>query len=326
MKLITRAATHLIVGVAALVMANTANAQEAYPTRPIKIVVGYAAGGSADAVARLISQGLSTKLGQPVIVENRPGASGNIAGSGVARLSADGYNLFLGSNASAINMTLYRNMPFDLKKDFAPVGLVDSFPNMLVVASKFPAKTVAEFIAYAKAHPGQVNFASSGAGSSTHLSGELFSARAGIKMTHIPYKGSAPALNDLVGGQVDAIFDNAPSVLPFVQSGAVRALAVTSAARQAFAPSLPTVAESGLAGFEVKSWYGLLAPRGTPSAIVRKLNVALNEVLNDEKVKQRLAALGATPEPSSPEAFGLFISSEIATWGDVVRRTGATAD
>lgn len=319
---ITRAMLPMLLALAGA----TSHAQDAYPSKPVRIVVGYAAGGSADAIARLIGNELASRLGQPFIVENRPGASGNLAGTNVVRSAPDGYSLFLGSNATAINMTLYRNVPFDMQKDFAAVGLVTSFPNVLAVTPAFPAQNVAELVAYAKAHPDKINFASSGAGSSTHLSGELFSRMAGVRMTHVPYKGSAPALTDLMSGQVDLMFDNAPSVLPFIQSGKLRALAVTSQVRASLAPTLPTVAESGLPGFVVKSWYGVLAPKGTPAPVIAKLNTAMNAALASEAVKKKLAALGANPEPSTPAAFTSFVSSEVRRWGDVVRQTGASVD
>ncbi|MFY3001867.1 tripartite tricarboxylate transporter substrate binding protein [Achromobacter xylosoxidans] len=303
-----------------------AYAQAAYPDKPVRIIVGYAAGGSADAIARLIGSELSTRLGQPFIVENRPGASGNLAAASVVRSAPDGYVLFLGSNATAINMTLYRNISFDMQRDFAPVGTITSFPNMVVVNPTFPAKTLAELVAYSKANPGKINFASSGAGSSTHLSGELFSAMADMKMTHVPYKGSAPALTDLMSGQVDVMFDNVPSALPFVRAGKLRMLASTGAGRMKALPEAPTVAESGYPEFVVKSWYGLLAPTGTPAEVIAKLNDSINAALASDETKAKLTALGADPEPSTPAQFKTFIASEVQRWGGVVRQTGATVD
>lgn len=310
----------------ALATPLVATAEPAYPLKPVKIVVGYAAGGSADAAARLLANQLSVRMKQPFVVENRPGAASSIAASGVARSAPDGYTLFLGSNANAINATLYKKLPFDIRKDFAPVALVTSFPNVMVVNPSMPVKTVGEFIAYAKAHPGAVNFASSGIGSSTHLSAEMFKSMAGIKMEHIQYKGSAPALTDLMAGQVQVMFDNAPSVLPFIRSGKLRAIAVTSAQPQPFAPQLPTIAGAGLPGFEVKSWYGLFAPADTPPAVVQALNQQVNAALQDRSMRDQLATLGASPEGGTPEAMRRHVEQEVTKWAAVIRQSGATAE
>ncbi|MGO4325965.1 tripartite tricarboxylate transporter substrate binding protein [Cupriavidus sp. 2TAF22] len=303
-----------------------AASQPAYPSKPVRIVVGYAPGGSADSVARLLASRLSVQMGQPFVVENRPGAASSIAANSVARSTSDGYTLFLGSNANAINATLYRKLSFDIQKDFIPVALVTSFPNVMVVNPALPVKSVADFIAYAKAHPDAVNFGSSGVGSSTHLSGEMFKSMAGIRMEHVQYKGSAPALTDLMAGQVQVMFDNAPSVLPFIKSGKLRALAVTSSQPQAFAPGVPTVAASGLPGFEVKSWYGLFAPASTAPAIVDALNRQVNAALRDPSVRASLATLGAVPEGGSSEAMRTHLSREIPKWAAVIRSSGAAAE
>ncbi|WP_454732854.1 MULTISPECIES: tripartite tricarboxylate transporter substrate binding protein [Cupriavidus] len=302
------------------------SAEPAYPSKPVKIIVGYAPGGSADTVARLLANRLSIQMGQSFVVENRPGAASSIAASGVARAPADGYTLFLGSNANAINTTLYKKLTFDIQKDFAPVALVTSFPNVMVVNPALPVKTVGEFIAYAKSHPDGVNYGSSGIGSSTHLAAEMFKSMAGIKMEHVQYKGSAPALTDLMAGQVQVMFDNAPSVLPFIRSGKLRALAVTSGQPQAFAPQVPTVSGSALPGYEVKSWYGLFAPARTPPAIVNALNQQINAALQEASVRGNLAALGASPEGGMPEAMRKHLGQEVTKWAVVIRSSGVTAE
>ncbi|WP_059413673.1 tripartite tricarboxylate transporter substrate binding protein [Cupriavidus basilensis] len=303
-----------------------ASAEPAYPSKPVKIIVGYAPGGSADTVARLLANRLSIQMGQSFVVENRPGAASSIAASGVARAPADGYTLFLGSNANAINTTLYKKLTFDIQKDFAPVALVTSFPNVMVVNPALPVKTVGEFIAYAKSHPDGVNYGSSGIGSSTHLAAEMFKSMAGIKMEHVQYKGSAPALTDLMAGQVQVMFDNAPSVLPFIRSGKLRALAVTSSQPQAFAPQVPTVSGAALPGYEVKSWYGLFAPARTPPAIVNALNQQINAALQEASVRGNLAALGASPEGGMPEAMRKHLGQEVTKWAAVIRSSGVTAE
>jgi len=303
-----------------------ASAEPAYPSKPVKIIVGYAPGGSADTVARLLANRLSIQMGQSFVVENRPGAASSIAASGVARAPADGYTLFLGSNANAINTTLYKKLTFDIQKDFAPVALVTSFPNVMVVNPALPVKTVGEFIAYAKSHPDGVNYGSSGIGSSTHLAAEMFKSMAGIKMEHVQYKGSAPALTDLMAGQVQVMFDNAPSVLPFIRSGKLRALAVTSSQPQAFAPQVPTVSGAALPGYEVKSWYGLFAPARTPPAIVNALNQQINAALQEASVRSNLAALGASPEGGMPEAMRKHLGQEVTKWAAVIRSSGVTAE
>jgi tripartite-type tricarboxylate transporter receptor subunit TctC len=297
----------------------------AYPVKPIKLVVGYAAGGSSDAVARLVANRLGERLGQPVVVENRPGAASNIAAAGVARAPNDGYTLLLGSNASTINVSLYPSLPFDFQKDFAPVALLTRFPNILVVNPAVPVKTVAELISYAKANPRKLFFASSGAGSSTRLSAELFKTMAGVQMEHVQYKGSAPALTDLMAGQVQVMFDTAPSVLPLIRSGKLRALGVTSAQVQPFATDIPTV-DASLKGYEVTSWYAVFAPAGTSPAIVELLNKEINAIMGEKETREKLAAMGATPGGGSAESLRQHVAAEITKWGAVVRSSGATAD
>lgn len=298
----------------------------AFPEKPIKLQVGYAPGGSADTLARLVGQAMGQQLGQPVIIENRPGASGNIAASYVARSAPDGYTLFLGSNATAINMTLYHGLTFDLRKSFAPIGMIASFPNMIVVNPSLPARNLKEFISYAQRNPGKLNFGSSGTGSSTHLAGVLFGLQAKVTMTHVPYKGSAPALTDLMGGQIDVMFDNAPSSLPYVQGGKLRALAVTSDTPMKTAPDIPTAASQGLPDFRIKSWYGLFAPAGTPTEVVQRLNAAIHRALSQGDVQAKLAELGVQPEPDSPAEFKVYVDGEIDRWGAVVKASGATVE
>ncbi|ALM86003.1 tripartite tricarboxylate transporter substrate binding protein [Bordetella sp. N] len=297
-----------------------------FPDKPIKLQVGYAPGGSADTLARLVGQAIGQQFGQPVIIENRPGASGNIAAAYVARSAPDGYTLFLGSNATAINMTLYHGLTFDLRKNFAPIGMIASFPNMIVINPSLPARNLQEFIAYAQQHPGKLNFGSSGTGSSTHLAGVLFGQQAKVTMTHVPYKGSAPALTDLMGGQIDVMFDNAPSSLPYAQSGKLRALAVTSDTPMKTAPAIPTAASQGLPDFRIKSWYGLFAPAGTPPEVVQRLNDAIRRALSQSDVQTKLAELGVQGEPDTPADFKVYVDGEIDRWAAVVKASGATVE
>ncbi|MEP9347779.1 tripartite tricarboxylate transporter substrate binding protein [Xanthobacter sp. KR7-225] len=311
---------------AALATGHLPAAAQAYPAMPIHLVVGYAAGGATDSVARLLSQKLSEELGQPVVVENKPGAGATVASNYVAKAAPDGYTLFMSTIANTINTTLYKRLAFDFERDFAPVSLVATVPNVLVVNPEVPAKTVKEFIALAKSKPGEINFGSSGSGSSVHLSGELFNMVAGVKLTHVPYKGSAPAAVDLMSGQIQAMFDNLSTALPFIKSGRLRALAVTSAERSAAAPDIPTMAEAGLPECEVLSWFALVAPAKTPKDIVDRLNAATVKALADPAVKQQFAALGADPVSSPPGALAAFITAETAKWAKVVKASGATVD
>lgn len=300
--------------------------ETAYPSKPVKIVVGYAPGGSSDAVARLVAGRLSERLGQTFVVENRPGAASNIAAAGVARSPADGYTILLGSNASTINVSLYKDLPFDFQKDFAPVALLTRFPNIMVVNNTVPAKTVTEFISYAKANPKGIFFASSGAGSSTRLSAELFKTMAGVEMEHVQYKGSAPALTDLMAGRIQVMFDTAPSVMPLVQGGKLRALGVTSASPQPFAPEIPTIDASGVKGYEVTSWYALFMPAGTPAGIVDKLNREVNAIMAEKDTQEKLAGMVATPGGGTPEELRKHVADEIVKWGAVIKASGATVD
>jgi len=313
---------------AAIGGAAIANAQTpAYPSRPIRLVVPFPAGGTTDILARSVAQKLTEAWGQPVVVDNRPGAAGNIGAELVAKAPPDGYTLLMGTvGTHAINASLYAKMPYDHVKDFVPVILVAGVPNVLVVNPAVPAHSVSELIAYGKANPGKLNFASSGSGTSIHLSGELFKVSTGVQMTHIPYKGSAPALQDLIGGQVQLMFDNLPSALPQIKGGKLRALAVTSTTRAAVLPDVPTVAESGLPGFEASSWFGILAPAGTPPAIVTKINGEVAKWVASAEAKEKLLSQGANAAGGTPEDFARHIQAETAKWAKVVKESGAKVD
>jgi tripartite-type tricarboxylate transporter receptor subunit TctC len=307
-----------------LVVSRSARAQ-AYPTRPVRLIIGYPPGGSADITARLIGQWLSERLGQPFIIESRPGASTNIATEAVVHAPSDGYTLLLVAPANAINATLYEKLNFDFIRDIAPVAGLIRFPNVLQVNPSVPAKTVPEFIAYAKANPGKLNMASAGNGSTTHVSGELFKMMAGVSMVHVPYRGAAPALTDLISGQVQVTFENPMSSIEFIRAGKLRALAVTTATRSEVLPDLPTVGDF-VPGYEASAWYGIGAPRGTPDEIINKLNKEINTILTDPKSKARLADLGASVIPGSPSDFGKLIADETDKWAKVVKFSGASPD
>ncbi len=308
--------------------AISANAQTSsnWPDKPIKIIVGYSAGGATDVLARLIAVKMSSTLGQSIVVENKPGANSNVGAELVVRAPADGYTLYAYSIANTINMSLYPKLSYDAIKDFESIGMIAKIPNILVVNPNLPVKTVSDYVRYAKESKDGITFASSGSGSSIHLSGEMFKMQAKIQMLHIPYKGSAPAVTDLLGGQVESMFDNAPSALPHIQAGKLRAIAVTSAQRSPSIPDVPTLAESGYPNFDVQSWFALVAPAGTPKIIVEKLNAALNKALLAPDVRQRLQELAATPEPGSPEKMRDFQTSEVKRWREVVKASGAKAE
>ena len=315
-----------LLGVVAFALSVTAVAQT-WPSKPVKWVVPFAPGGTTDILARTIGEKLTIALGQPIIVENRPGAGGALGAEFTAKAPADGYTIMGGTiSTHAINASLYKNLPYDPVKDFAPITLIARVPNMLVVNPDIPAKNVGELIALMKANPGKYSFASSGNGTSQHLSGELFKSMAGVDMQHIPYKGSPPALQDVVGGQVSMTFDNITTAWPLAKAGKLRALAVTTAKRSTVAPEVPTLAESGLAGYEVGSWQGVFAPAGTPPAIVRRLNVEIVKIINMPDVKEKLIALGAEPVGNISEEFGALVKSEVAKWADVVKKSGAKVD
>ena len=314
-------------GASALVAALPQNLlAQSYPNKPIKFVVGFAPGGATDVVGRLMAKKIGDALGQPIIIENRAGGSSNIGAEAVVRAAPDGYTFYVCAITSAINVSLFPKLPFDFAKDFEPVALFANVPNILVVHPSVPAKTVKELIDYARAQPGKLSYASSGAGTSIHLSGELFKMLAKVDMVHIPYKGSAPAMTDMIGGQVQVMFDNMPSALPHVKGGKLRALAVTSAQRSPSAPDIPTMGEAGVAGFDVQSWFGLVAPKGTPKDIIVRLNAEAVKALASADIKERFMDLGAVPGPMSPEAFGEYIRSEIIRWSEVVKVSGAKVE
>jgi tripartite-type tricarboxylate transporter receptor subunit TctC len=320
-KLLSLAAA-LACGAALPLHAQTA----AWPNKPIKLVVGYAAGGATDVIARIVGVKLGEQLGQSIVVDNRAGANSNIAAEAVARSPADGYTLFVFTIANTINASLYDKLSYDPLKDFEPIGLMAKVPNILVVNEKLPIKSLAEYVQYAKSAPNGITFASSGSGSSIHLSGEMFKMIANLNMMHVPYRGSAPAVNDLLGGQVQSMFDNTPSALPHVRAGKLRAIAITSAQRSTLLPDVPTVAESGFPGFDVQSWFGLSAPAGTPRAVVDRLNAELGKVLASADIRERLVNLAATPSHGTPEQFRSFAASEVKRWQDVVKQSGAKAE
>ena len=317
----------MMASIAIAAVAALAQAQPTYPSKPIRLVVPFPAGGTTDILARAVAQRLTETMGQPVIVDNRAGAGGNIGAELVAKAPPDGYTLLMGTvGTHAINASLYAKMPYDHVRDFAPVILVAGVPNVLVVNPTLPVNSVQELIAYGKANPGKLNFASSGNGTSIHLAAELFKTMTGVQMAHVPYKGSAPALVDLIGGQVQLMFDNLPSALPQIKAGKLKALAVTSAQRSAALPDLPTVAESGLPGFEASSWFGLLTPAGTPKDIIAKLNGEVAKWLATPEAKEKMAAQGAIPAGKSPDDFARHIAAETAKWQKVVKDSGAKVD
>ena len=309
---------HLAAGSAAFAAGSRMAWAQSYPSRPVRIIVGYAPGGTTDVCARLIGQWLSERLGQPFIIDNLPGAGSNVATAAAVRAPADGYTLLLASISNAINATLYDKLNFNFIRDIAPVAGIIRVPNVMEVNPAVPARTVSEFIAYAKANPGKVNFASGGAGSSTHVSGELFKLMTGVNMMHIPYRGTAPAVTDLIAGQVQVMFDNLPGSIEYVRAGMTRALAVTTTARSEALPDLPTVADS-VPGYEVSAWFGLAAPKNTPGEIIDRLNEEINAAFANAKMKGRLTGLGAMALAGSPADFGKLISDETEKWGKVVR-------
>lgn len=299
------------------------HAQQAWPTKPVRLVVGYAAGGATDVLARLVALKVGEELGKPVVVENRAGANSNVGAEVVAKAEPDGYTLYVYTIANTINASLYDKLGYDPAKDFEPVGMIAKIPNVLVVNPSLPVKTVADYLRFARESSSGITFASSGSGSSIHLSGEIFRMRSGINMLHVPYRGSAPAVTDLLGGQVQSMFDNTPSAMPHVKAGRLRAIAVTSAQRLPLLPDVPTVAESGYPGFDVQSWFAIAAPTGTPRPVVDRLNAALNKALAAPDVRQRMQDLAANPQPGTPEQMRTFMMAEIKRWHDVVKQSGA---
>jgi tripartite-type tricarboxylate transporter receptor subunit TctC len=298
---------------------------QTYPVRPIHMVVGFAAGGGADIMARLIGQALGERLGQQIVVDNRPGAGTNIGTEVVVKSAPDGYTLLLVNSPAAINTTLYTNLSFDFVRDIAPVASIGRVPLVMVVNPSLPAKTIPEFIAYAKANPGKVAMGSGGNGAPDHMSGELFKALAGVPILHVPYRGVAPAITDLLGGQVQVIFGTMPAVIEFIKAGQLRALGVTTATRSDELPDVPPIGEF-VPGYEASQWYGIGAPKGTPAEVIDRLNKETNTVLADPKIKARLAELGASVLIGSPADFGKLIVDETAKWAKVVKVSGVKAD
>jgi tripartite-type tricarboxylate transporter receptor subunit TctC len=325
LKLPRRRFLYLATAAAALPSLSRMATAQSYPTRPVRFIIGYPPGGSADLTARLLGQWLSERLGQPFVIESRPGASTNIATEAVVRAPPDGYTLLLVAPANAINATLYEKLNFNFIRDIAPVAGIIRFPNVIVVNPSVPAKTVPEFIAYAKANPSRLNMASSGNGSTIHVSGELFKMMTGVNMIHVPYRGGAPALTDMISGQVQVMFDNVPTSIEFIRAGKLRALAVTTATRSEVLPDLPTVADF-VPGYEASAWYGVGVPKGTPDDIIDKLNKEINAILAEPKAKARLADLGASLLAGSPADFGKLVADETEKWGKVVKFSGAKPD
>jgi tripartite-type tricarboxylate transporter receptor subunit TctC len=304
---------------------STALAQQDYPNKPVKWIVPYPPAGTTDVLARMVAQWLTEKMGQPFVVENRPGAGNNIGTEAVIKSPPDGYTMLLVNPANGINATLYKNLNFNFIRDIAPVAGLVRTPNVMEVTNSLPVKTVKEFIDYCKANPGKINMASSGGGTSVHLSGELFKFMTGCDMVHVPYKGAGPALVDLIGGQVHVLFDNLPSSIGHIRGGRLRALGVTSEGREPSLPGVPTVGET-VPGYEATAWFGVGMPKGTPREIINKVNAEINRALADPKMRERLAELGGKPIAGTPEDFGRVIAAETAKWEKVVTASGAKPD
>jgi tripartite-type tricarboxylate transporter receptor subunit TctC len=326
MKLSANLARLFAVGVTAFSALGTVHAFALdYPTRPVRLIVPYTPGGGTDITARIVGQWLSERLGQQFVIENKPGAGNNIGTEVVVHAPPDGYTLLLVNPANAINTTLYKKLSFDFMRDIAPVAGIMRVPNVMEVNPALPAKTVAEFIAYAKANPGKINWATSGNGTSVHLSGELFKIMTGVQLTNIPYKGSAPALTDLIAGTVQVIFDNMPPSLPHIRAGKLRALAVTTATRSEALPDVPTVGET-VPGYEARAFYGVGVPKGTPPEVIDKLNKEINAALADPKMKARLAELGGIMIPGTPADFGKLVGDETDKWAKVIKTGGVALE
>ena len=311
---------------AGMSFAQPAAPAQSYPQRPVRIIVGFSAGGPADILARVVGQRLAESWGQQVVIDNRPGAGGNIAGELVARASADGYTLYMANIGHAVNSSLYRKLAFDPLNDFTPVILVAMQPSLLVANLGFSAKSAAELVTLAKTRPGQINFATAGNGTGSHLAGELLKMMAGIELVHIPYKGSPPAINDLLGGHVPLMIDGLPSALAHVRVGKSRALGITSSTRFPAAADIPTIAEQGVTGYEAYGWNGMLAPAGAPRAVVERINREVAAMLQSPDVKERLAAMGYYPSGGTSAEFRAFIGAEMAKWSRVIERAGVRAD
>ena len=325
MQLPRRHFLRLAAGATVLPAVSRLASAQVYPARPVRMIIGYTPGGSADLTARLMAQWLSERLGQQFLVESRPGAGTNLATEAVVNATPDGYTLLLVAPANAINATLYEKLNHNFMRDIAPVGGINRFPNVMEVNPAVPAKTVPEFIAYAKDNPGTLNMASSGAGSTIHVSGELFKMMTGVDMIHVPYRGSAPAVTDMIGGQVQVMFDNIPTSIEYIRAGKLRVLAVTGTQRSNLLPDVPILADF-VPGYEASAWYGIGAPKNTPAEIINKLNAAMNAILADPAVKERFASMGATLIASSPAEFGKYVAEETEKWAKVVKFSGAKPD
>ena len=304
---------------------GSVSAQSAWPQQPVTFVVGYAAGGTTDIIARIVANTLTVQTGQTFIVENKAGANSNIGAENVANASPNGTRFYVGSTANSINKSLYEKLNYDIEKDLLAVAMLGTVPNMLVVNPKLPIQTVADYIAFARAHPGKLTCASSGSGSAIHMSCELFKIQTGTDILHVPYKGSNPAITDIIGGQVSSIFDNMPSVLQLVRAGKLRALGVTTSTRSAFAPDIPTLAESGLPDFSVQAWFGLFAPAGTSPALMQQINMAVVRALTSEELQTNFkqAGIAIPAPPNSVASSSGFVSQEVRKWSEVVKKSGA---
>jgi tripartite-type tricarboxylate transporter receptor subunit TctC len=316
----------LLTCVVALALVVAGGARAAYPEKPVRIIVPYPAGGTTDIIARIVAQRLGERLGQPFVVDNRSGAGGNIGTQAAAAAAPDGTTLLLASIAQAINMSMYKNLSFDFARDFAPITQIATTPNVLAVNPGIPAKTLDELLALIRANPGKYNFGSTSLGGSPHMSGELLKVMAKVDIVHVPYRGAAPMLTDLIGGQIQMGFDNLPSSMAHIRSGAIRAIAVTSAKRSASAPEIPTMAESGLPGYEVSGWFGLLAPANTPPAVIELLHKTAAAIVAEEPVRAKLHDVGAEPVGNTPAEYGAVINAEVEKWAKVVAQTGVSAD
>ena len=316
---------HALIAILSFAFAVNAYGQDAWPTRPVRMILPFPPGGGTDILGRLIAERLSASIGQPVVTENRGGAGGNVGAEAAARSAPDGYTIVLVAPSLAISPTLYSKINYDPVKDFAPISLVATVPNVMVTQPSLPGQ-LQEFVAVAKAKPGALNFGSGGAGTSNHLAGELFNIVTGTKLVHVPYKGVNLAMQDVLAGNVHLVFIGIPAAAPHIKAGKLRALAIVAPQRSSALPDVPTVAEAGLKDFEVTTWYGILAPAGTPQPVVRRLNAELVKVMHAPEMKEKLTATGTEPITSTPEEFAAYIKREIAKWGDVIRKAGVKAD
>jgi tripartite-type tricarboxylate transporter receptor subunit TctC len=315
-----------VVVLAALLCVSGGAAAQAWPAKPIRYIVPFPPAGATDILARIVADKITGPLGQPVVVENRPGAAGNVGTEMVVKAPADGYTILQATVAQSISETLYAKLSFSFERDLAPVALIALVPNVMIVHPDVPAKTVQEFIALAKSNPGKINFASSGSGTSIHMSAEMFKMMTGVDIVHVPYKGSGPALADLLGGQVSVMFDNLTSSIGYIKAGRLRALAVTTSKRYPELPEIPTIAESGVAGYEASAWFGIVAPRAIPKEIVGRINAEVNRAIALADMKEKLLQQGAEATPLTPEQFGAFIHNEVVKWAKVVKASGAKVE